>query len=344
MIETSHDPTANETLAPTPTPSRPKRRVRRAVIATLAALGLTVGGATAWALDRYVIEHVEIADVAAYESEQTAGTTSESTASSDLSDDTSTTPADSTAAATGSAEPEITVSEYTYGSGSDAATYYVADIVVSDITQLRSAFAQNSFGLNITDEPSDIAADLNSLLAINGDYYGFRETGIVLRNGVLYRDDGARIGAVIYTDGTMDIYDETTTTGSELLGAGAWQTLSFGPALVDDGSIVAGIDDVEIDTYFGNHSIQGDQPRTAIGMIEANHFVFVVVDGRSDTSNGVTMTELAEIMSSLGATEAYNLDGGGSTTMVASDGSLVNEPSNNGERATSDILYITAAS
>ena len=110
--------------------------------------------------------------------------------------------------------------------------------------------------------------------------------------------------------------------------------------LIEDGAVVEGIEDVEVDTNFGNHSIQGDQPRTAVGVIDDNHLVFVVVDGRqSGYSEGVTLTELADIFVDLGAKTAYNLDGGGSSTMFF-DGEVVNSPSNGGERATSDILYI----
>jgi exopolysaccharide biosynthesis protein len=105
--------------------------------------------------------------------------------------------------------------------------------------------------------------------------------------------------------------------------------------------VAEGIEDVEVDTNFGNHSIQGEQPRTAVGIIDENHLVFVVVDGRSPGySAGVTMTGLAEIMQGLGATTAYNIDGGGSSTMYF-DGGLVNNPlGENKERGTSDILYI----
>jgi exopolysaccharide biosynthesis protein len=227
------------------------------------------------------------------------------------------------------------------GSGQDTVTYYVTDVVLSDATVLRSAFAQNSFGTNIVEDTSDIAADNGAVFAINGDYYGFRRSGIVVRNGVAYRDDGAREGLALYRDGTVAIYDETTTTADQLVADGVWNTLSFGPTLVEDGEIVDGIDKVEVDTNFGNHSIQGNQPRTAIGVIDTNHLVFVVVDGRSaGYSRGVTMTELAQIMQDLGATTAYNLDGGGSSTMVF-DGELVNNPLGRGEeRGTSDILYI----
>ncbi len=301
----------------------------------MATVVLSLGGATGWALDRFVVRHVEIADVAAYEASQAASAeatdeaTEGTTRAAEVTDDSYT-----------SDDTSISISKVTQGSGDDTVTYYVADVTIDDATQLRSAFADNQFGENITDLVSTIATDNDAVLAINGDYYGFRDSGIVIRNGVVYRDDPARTGLAIYADGSMKVYDETATSADELLADGVWQTLSFGPALVTGGEVVSGIDDVEIDTNVGNHSIQGEQPRTAIGIIDENHFVFVVVDGR-DTgySRGVTMTELAGIMQGLGATEAYNLDGGGSSELWF-NGEVVNQPSNGGERATSDILYI----
>ncbi|MBU4336507.1 MAG: phosphodiester glycosidase family protein, partial [Actinobacteria bacterium] len=174
-----------------------------------------------------------------------------------------------------------------------------------------------------------------------GDYYGFRDTGIEIRNGVIYRDEGTRQGLAFYRDGHVEVYDETTTDAQTLVDAGVWNTLSFGPAIVEDGAIAADITDYEVDTNVGNHSIQGDQPRTLIGVIDDNHLVFVVVDGRSEGySAGVDLEEAAQIMLDLGCTTAYNLDGGGSSTMVF-NGSVVNNPLGNGtERGTSDILYI----
>ncbi|MGN8245617.1 phosphodiester glycosidase family protein [Cellulomonas soli] len=321
--------------------AHPRSRARRAVLAGALSLTLVVAGTSAWALDRYVIDHVEIADVSAYEAAR-SGTTVSGT--------------DSTG--TGTASPEadeavvtdttyesddasISISTVTTGSGDDTVTYYVADVVLTDATVLRSAFAQDAYGENITEDTSDIAADNGAVFAINGDYYGFRSTGIVIRNGVVYRDEGARQGLAFYTDGHVEVYDETATTAEELVAAGVWNTLSFGPALLQDGQVVDGIEDVEVDTNVGNHSIQGEQPRTAIGVVDDNHLVFVVVDGRSTGySAGVTLPALAQIMQDLGATTAYNLDGGGSSTMVF-DGELVNNPLGKGtERGTSDILYI----
>lgn len=313
-----------------------KKRTRNTLIASGLVVALTGGGAAAWAADRFLVEHVEIADVSEYEAQNsTSDDTSSATAEA-----TGTTEATVTDTSYTDGETSVTVSTVTEGSGDDTVTYYVADVVLSDATALRSAFAKDQFGENITELTSQIAADNGAILAVNGDYYGFRDTGIVIRNGVVYRDEPARAGLVFFTDGTVEVYDETATSAEELLAAGAWNTLSFGPAIVEDGAVVDGIETQEVDTNFGNHSIQGDQPRTAVGVIDENHLVFVVVDGRQEGySAGVTLTELADIMTGLGATTAYNLDGGGSSTMYF-NGEVVNQPSNGGERGTSDILYV----
>jgi exopolysaccharide biosynthesis protein len=325
----------------TRTPGDRRRRprlLRRVVVIPALVVTLTLGGATAWALDRYVIEHVEISDVDAYEAAQSGAADASTSTDADTGTTTDATTTDTTYE---SDDASIAISTVVTGSGDDTVTYYVADVTLTDATVLRSAFAQNAFGTNITETTSDIAEDNDAVFAINGDYYGFRDTGIVIRNGVVYRDEGAREGLAFYRDGTVEVYDETTTTADELVADGVWNTLSFGPALLAGGQVVDGIEDVEVDTNVGNHSIQGEQPRTAVGVIDDNHLVFVVVDGRSPGySAGVTMTDLAEIMQSLGATTAYNLDGGGSSTMYF-DGELVNDPLGTGtERGTSDILYI----
>lgn len=304
-----------------------RKHTRRAFLAGGLGGLFAVGTGTAWALDRYVIEHVETTNTSSIEAgvsaadEATNGTFSSDSYRSDTA--------------------SVAVTKHTSGSGSDALAWFVADITVSDATIVRSAFARDEFGENIVADPSEIVEQAGAVLAINGDYYGFRDTGIVIRNGVAYRDQGARQGLAFYTDGSLRLYDETATSAAKLLAAGVWNTLSFGPGLVEAGKVIGGIDDVEIDTNFGNHSVQGRQPRTGVGMVADNHFLFVVVDGRSaGYSRGVTMSEFAQLFVDLGAQVAYNLDGGGSATMILNN-ALVNDPLGRGdERATSDILYV----
>src|SRR3954447_26087383 len=236
-----------------------------------AGFALLAGGGATWALDRYVVDHVEVDDVSSYEAAQSVDAVDTSDAAGTFTD-----------TSYSSQYCTIDISTVVTGSGDSTVTYYVADVVLTDATVLRSAFANDEFGTNIVEDTSAIAADHDAVFAINGDYYGFRETGIVIRNGVVYRDAGAREGLAFHRDGSVQVYDETATTADALVAAGVWNTLSFGPAIVEAGAVVDGITDVEVDTSVGNHSIQGDQPRTAIGVIDANHLVFVVVDGRSE--------------------------------------------------------------
>lgn len=86
-------------------------------------------------------------------------------------------------------------------------------------------------------------------------------------------------------------------------------------------------------------------PRTAIARTRRGTILFVTLDGRQPASAGMTLDELAAELVSLGAEEAMNLDGGGSTTMWAA-GRIRNSPSDRtGERAVGDalLLFVTSS-
>ena len=228
---------------------------------------------------------------------------------------------------------KITVTQYrAYDSN-----IYVADVEVTDGTSILSAFAKNTYGRNITETTSDMAEENNAVLAINGDYYGARQSGYVIRNGVVYRSQGSNgEDMVISKDGSLSFISESDTTTDSLIQKQAWQVLSFGPVLVENGQVAVSEND-EVGMAMASN------PRTAIGTVAKNHYLFVVSDGRTSESAGLSLYELANFMKSLGATNVYNLDGGGSSTMVF-QGEVVNNPTTNGnkisERAVSDILYI----
>ena len=227
---------------------------------------------------------------------------------------------------------KITYTQYT----TNDTTIHVADVQLSSAEYLKTAFANDTYGKNVTQTTSDIAAANKAILAINGDYYGVQEKGYVIRNGVLYREEaGTNDVLCIYGDGSMKIVDPSTVTAQELLDQGVWQAFSFGPGLVADGQIP-----ISLDTEVGR--AKASNPRTAIGIIDDLHYVFVVSDGRSDDSEGLSLYELATFMQQLGVKTAYNLDGGGSSTMYF-NGEVVNNPSSgfrDEERRVSDIIYI----
>lgn len=211
-------------------------------------------------------------------------------------------------------------------------TFYVADIQISDVSYLKTALAKNTYGRNIKETTSDMAESHNAIFAINGDYYGFRDTGYVLRNSVLYRDTPSDADAlVIDSDGNFSIINQSDA----LKTTDIWQIFSFGPTLVLNGEIAVN-SNTEV-----SQSMKSN-PRTAIGQISELHYIIIVSDGRTNESQGLSLLQLAEQFQKRGCTIAYNLDGGGSSTMYF-NGEVINNPTDGRsvkERTVSDIVYI----
>jgi Exopolysaccharide biosynthesis protein related to N-acetylglucosamine-1-phosphodiester alpha-N-acetylglucosaminidase len=308
-------------------------------------------------LDTFVLPHavtsVVAATTASEQTTQTAQSQTETTASTTATVVNTATSAAQTQTQSETASSDVIVTDSAYsGNGisiviqtvrTSDTTAYVADVQLTSADSLKTALAQSTFGSNITQTTSEMAEANSAILAINGDYYGANKRGYVIKNGVLYRDT-VRQGddtqdLVIYADGSFAIIDETEVTAQELLDSGVVQLFAFGPALIENGEIqVSSSDEVS--------RAKTTNPRTAIGIIDDLHYIIVVADGRTDESEGLSLLELAELMDSYGCVTAYNLDGGGSSTMVF-NGVVVNQPTTSGntisERLVSDIVYIAAS-
>lgn len=118
-------------------------------------------------------------------------------------------------------------------------------------------------------------------------------------------------------------------TYQEAIDAGIDDAISFGPYLLVNG-----------EKQVTEKSTGGYQPRTAIGQAADGTFFFVVIEGRSSSSVGATLYDLQEIMENLGAVNATNLDGGGSSEMYY-DGELVNNLSNGKERELPNAFVVS---
>lgn len=207
-------------------------------------------------------------------------------------------------------------------------TIFDAEIKLTDATQIRRFLAHDTYGINIREETSLTAARNNAAFAVNGDYYSVRK-GLVVVNGKVLREFQDTImnnTLVIDTDGNFNC--AKGAPGGE---TAAWQGFQFGPTLIDDGVI---------DESMFTGRLAGPHPRTAIGQIGPLHYVFVVSEGRSGTEKGLTLSELAEYFKSRNCTEAYNLDGGGTATMVWR-GRMLNDNAAEGyERPVADIIGV----
>jgi exopolysaccharide biosynthesis protein len=206
---------------------------------------------------------------------------------------------------------------------------------------------------------SSFARDLGACVAVNGGYFNMSATparhgGLLLKNGVLlepatrtvtrdsvqYQAVRAAIGFVeddvrITWVTTLDrvVYEWPSppkhqpgqpADSLDYRIASPWavrDALSAGPALMMDGEIQITSDE---EVFFGS-SIPDVHPRSAAGQTADGALIIMVVDGRQDISRGVYLEELAALMKDVGAVQALNLDGGGSSALVI-NGTLLNRP------------------
>ena len=217
---------------------------------------------------------------------------------------------------------------------------YVALLTTTDHRLVKSAFGFDTFGRNLYEKTSVIADRKKAIFAINGDYSGFRDIGFVVRNGLVYRikprPSGSDDAILLNDNGIMSTFKEGETDLEVLTSLYPWQVWSFGPVLVNQNIFL--VNPSSKVTYE-----LASNPRTAIGQISDDKFMFVVSDGRTSESAGLSLYELASVFVEYGARFAYNLDGGGSSTMWFHN-RLINTPTNYDlsivERSVSDIVYI----
>jgi len=227
----------------------------------------------------------------------------------------------------------IDIEQVVVGSGNSTVTYFVATLVLTDITALQGGSARASLG-KATSIPSRIAEASNALFAISGDYYGIRGNGLIIRNGRRVVAKGMRSGMAFYRDGTARIYDEKKTTAKALVDSGVWHTVSFGPVLLRDGRVA------RAEIAKAKEYLQRRHPRAGVCVPAANTVIFILVDGRRPGwSRGMTLPEFAALFKNRGCTDAYNLDGGQSAAMIF-DGRVVNKIPG-GQRSISDIFYFS---
>ncbi len=211
--------------------------------------------------------------------------------------------------------------------------YVLADIYVQSVESMRTAFGGGGFlaGKALTRE---LAADNGAILAINGDGYSGRGAGLLVRNGVWYRENAVNEGdiCVLYRDGRLVTCDAGGISADEIRAGDAYQSWTGGPGLLDEtgGAL----------TRFNcPQSLYAHAARTVIGYYEPGHYCFVVVDGPlNPDSDGAELPELAQFMASLGCKAAYCLAGGNSSVMATQ--TKVLSTAKNGGRVTSDIVYL----
>ncbi|HVX38654.1 MAG TPA: phosphodiester glycosidase family protein [Gemmatimonadaceae bacterium] len=195
-----------------------------------------------------------------------------------------------------------------------------------------------------TDMLAGLARHETVLGGVNGDFFSLKTgspTNLLVINGTVRTPPIAQPVLAFDSAGGPHIAFFTQDDGA-LRPFHPLEAVGGRPVLVRDSAIAP-----EVDT-FGQPGFRARNPRTAAGIARGGkRLILVAVDGREYQNAGMTLREMGALMLALGARDAINLDGGGSTTMVVAEpgagGALrvVNHPSDKGgERTVGDALAI----
>ena len=224
----------------------------------------------------------------------------------------------------------------------DNAVYSFSEVKIAHASQFRRFLADGTYGSDKLYYTTEMAATVNAVTASSGDYYKYRSMGVIVYNGEVKRVNSQVDTCYIDENGDLlftKVGEITTTEQAEqfVRDNNIRFSLGFGPILVRDGENVAP------DSYLLGE-VYKKYSRAALIQMGELHYVLMAVNLGPDEGyrNTLTITELADFVMSLGAQQAYALDGGQTATIVVND-RLVNRPDYGTQRKISDIIYFATA-
>ena len=216
-----------------------------------------------------------------------------------------------------------------------------AEVKVAHGSQLRRKLAEDSYSSSVQLYASDMAKASNAVVAINGDFYAFRDLGITAYQRKLYRNNPAQVDSCFFTASG----DMLFSRAGELTGEGEAQrfidendvvfAVAFGPVLVDDGEL-------QYCESYPIGEINTEYSRSCISMTDDLHYLLMTLHHTPDGRPRATINELARIIFSKNVKKSYTLDGG-QTAEIILQGEPINHVDFGYERIVSDIIYFATA-
>jgi len=234
-----------------------------------------------------------------------------------------------------------TILAITWKQAINSACYTFSEIKIADASQFRRYLADNTFGSGIQYRPSDMAATVNAVVGMSGDFYKFRPMGIVVYQRNLYRTSVEALDTCFVDSGGNLILMERSeiraldSVEKYILDNDILFSLSFGPILIEDGVNVCP-DSYPIGEIHDTYS------RAAIAQLGEKHYLLVTVNYEGPYVAASTVGQLAQVLLDMGCPKAYTLDGGQTGTIIMND-TVINHVDYGEQRNISDIIYFATA-
>ena len=225
----------------------------------------------------------------------------------------------------------------------DNCIFTLAEIKVADGSQFRRFLAGGEFGSDKQFVTTEMAASVNAIVATSGDFYKFRQNGIVVYDGQVQRFEGKYIDTC-FVDNKGDLILSYKKEFSNKDEAQAFVnennirfSLVFGPILVDNYQAIK-TTSYPLGEVFENYT------RAAVCQIGQKHYMFANVTTEPDYGflRRMTINQFAQALAGLGVEKAYALDGG-QTTVICMQDQLISYPDYGTQRKISDIIYFATA-
>lgn len=217
-----------------------------------------------------------------------------------------------------------------------------AEVKMADGSQLRRKLAGDSYGSSVQLYATQMARDANAVVAINGDFYAFRNLGVTVYQRQLYRCNLNAVDSCFFTAGGDMLFAYAGQLKSEAETKQFIQdndvlfSLAFGPVLVDDGQLK------EVSPSYPIGEVDHYYSRSSLGQLDTLHYLLMTVNYEGDYQHTCTIAQSGEYMFRKGCQKAYALDGG-QTSIIVFRGDAYNRVDWDNERSMSDILYFATA-
>ena len=223
----------------------------------------------------------------------------------------------------------------------DGSVYTFSEVKVSHPSQFRRHLAGGEYGSDMQYVTTEMAAEVNAVVASAGDFYRFRDFGAVVYQGEAKRVEGT-YAETCYIDANGDMH---FTYGGDVLRVSEVQefvdehdiqfSLAFGPILVDNYEVIP-------HTWYGVGEINEGYARAALLQMDTLHYIVVTANTTGIYQDIPTVAKFQKNIAATGCRHAYSLDGGQTATIVMND-ELVNRPVYGQQRKISDIIYFATA-
>ena len=221
--------------------------------------------------------------------------------------------------------------------------YTFCEVKIAHPSQFRRFLTGNRYGSELRQTTSEMAQNVNAVVASSGDFYAFRPYGVCIYNGQAYRGNRYLDTCHITESGDLIFTKAGSLVGIDQVQKFAREndvrfSLAFGPILIQDGKAVK-------TEYYPVGEIKDDHVRASISQLGELHYLIITAN-HDDRLNVCLVPDNLEMyqrhLLNMGIDNAYCLDGG-QTAVIVHNGQVVNAVEKGVQRPISDIFYFATA-